>query len=561
MNYGSPPPRSGLLLLVLALGASGCTPESPKGAYFVNRAREVGLDFRHTDGNSGQHFIIETLASGVLLFDFDLDGDLDVYFPNGRALPPTREGASRVQGALFRNDGFRRFVDVTQDHRVPGTGFGIGGVIADYDGDGDLDLYLCQYGSNVLYQNGGKEGGYAFTEVTEAAGVDDPRCSTGAVFFDYDRDGDLDLYVANYCVEDFSSDPCRNNGVPRYCSPGHFKAEGDSLFRNRGDGSFDDVTESAGIGAGLGRGLGVVASDLDDDGWLDLYVANDGTENFLWHNQRDGTFKNVGLETGLALNADGDEQGSMGVDSADFNRDAKFDVFVTNYQKQLNALYRADAPRAYLDVAMTQGLGKTSLPLVGWGTGFFDYDNDGWLDLFVANGHLEDTIAGYDQSSTYKQRNQLFRNTGGGVMVEVTDTAGEGLKEVLSSRGAAFGDIDNDGDVDIVVCNSRDGPSLLVGEGTKGNWIILDLRGRKNRFAVGARVRVTAGSISQIAEVHAGSGYVSQNDLRLHFGLGAGRVVDRVEVRWTEGHREVFAGLAAGRIHTITEGSGTAGDR
>lgn len=560
MNTASPRPRSGLLLLCLALGASGCTPESPKGAHFVNRAREVGLDFRHTDGNSGQHFIIETLASGVLLFDFDLDGDLDIYFPNGRALPPTREGDSRAQGALFRNDGFRRFVDVTQDQRVPGTGFGIGGVVGDYDGDGDLDLYLCQYGSNVLYQNRGKEGGYTFTEVTEAAGVGDPRFSTGAVFVDYDRDGDLDLYVTNYCVEDFSPDPCRKNGVPRYCPPSHYKAEGDSLFRNRGDGSFDDVTESAGIGEGLGRGLGVMASDLDDDGWLDLYVANDGTENFLWHNQKDGTFKNVGLEVGLALNADGDEQGSMGVDSADFNRDAKFDVFVTNYQKQLNALYRADAPRTYLDVAMTQGLGETSLPMVGWGTGFFDYDNDGWLDLFVANGHLEDTIAGYDQSSTYQQQNQLFRNAGDGVMVEVSDEAGEGLKEVLSSRGAAFGDIDNDGDVDIVVCNSRDRPSLLVNEGTKGNWIILDLRGKKNRFAVGARVRVTAGSVSQIAEVHAGSGYVSQHDLRLHFGLGTSRVVDSVEVRWTEGHREVFAGLEAGRIHTITEGKGTAGD-
>ncbi len=552
--------RSPVTWLAFVLPAvSGCTPDPPRGAYFAGRAREAGLDFQHTDGSSGQSFIVETLASGVLLFDYDLDGDLDIYFPSGRALPPTPETIAATRNALYRNDGGLRFTDVTSKAGVPGTGFGIGGAAADYDGDGDLDLYLCQYGSNALYRNEGKAREYAFTEVIAEAGVDDDRFSAGAVFFDLDRDGDLDLYVSNYCAHDFTrSGLCRTNGVPGYCPPSHYEPAGHSRFLNRGDGTFDNITASSGIEAGRGRGMGVVATDLDDDGWLDLYVANDGSGNFLWHNQRNGTFKDIALDAGVALSADGDEQGSMGVDAADFNRDGRLDVFVTNYQKQLNALYRADAPGYFVDVGMGQGIGETCLPLVSWGTKWFDYDHDGWLDLFIANGHLEDNIHRYDQSSTYKQRNQLFRNTGGGVMLDVTDTAGEGLREVLSSRGAAFGDLDGDGDVDIVVSNSRERPSLLVNEGAKGNWIILDLRGRKNRFAVGARARMTAGSVSQIAEVHAGSSYVSQNDLRLHFGLGASRVVERAEIRWPEGHREVFVGLEAGRVHRIIEGSGTA---
>ncbi len=318
--------RSWRVFALLSL-LSGCTPGAPTGAHFVNRAREAGIDIQHTDGSSGKYFIVETLASGVLLFDYDRDGDLDIYLPNGRALPPTPETNAGTRNALYRNDGELRFTDVTREAAVPGTGFGIGGAAADYDGDGDLDLYICQYGSNAFYRNDGKEKAYGFTEVTAEVGVDDDGFSAGAVFFDLDRDGDLDLYVSNYCIQDFgTSEPCRTNDAPGYCPPSHYEAAGDSLFLNRGDGSFENITKRSGIEVGRGRGMGVVATDFDDDGWLDLYVANDGSENFLWHNQRDGTFKDIALSAGVALSVNGDEQGSMGLDCADFNRDGKFDI-------------------------------------------------------------------------------------------------------------------------------------------------------------------------------------------------------------------------------------------
>ena len=507
------------------------------------------------------YFIVETLASGVVLFDADLDGNLDIYFPNGRPLPPTNEGDAAYRGALYRNDGGLRFTDVTDAAGVPGTAFGVGGAAADIDGDGDLDLYICQYGENVLYRNVSEAGSIRFEEVPGVGGATDARFSAGASFFDYDRDGDLDLYVTNYCQQSFeTSKPCLNQGVAGYCAPGQYPAAGDSLFKNLGDGIFENATAAAGLekpASKRGRGMGVVATDVDDDGWLDVYVANDGSENFLFRNRGDGTFVDVALEAGVALSVNGDEQGSMGVAVADFDRDGHVDIFCTNYQKQLNALYRGDAEQFYADVGMGQGLGESCLPMVSWGTKFFDYDHDGWLDLFIANGHLEDNIHRYDQSSTYLQRNQLFRGTGAGRFAEVTGTAGPGLAVEASSRGAAFGDIDGDGDIDIVVCNSRGKPSLLVNEGgPRGHWVMLDLRDRRGRHAIGASVRLTAGRLKLSGEVRAGSSYLSQNDLRLHFGLGGAQQADTVEVRWPDGTREVFDRLAAGAVHELKQGSG-----
>jgi len=538
---------------------AGCTQDG--AVRFTEGARAAGLVMQHTDGSSGKYYIVETLASGVILFDFNLDGALDVYLPNGRPLPPTPEGNQRFSNALFANDGKGKLTNVTREKGVPGTGFGTGGAAGDHDGDGDLDLYVCQYGPNVLYRNNGKEGGWTFTDVTREAGCDDARFSAGACFFDLENDGDLDLYVTNYCIDDLkTSDPFWEGKSPRYHAPSHYKAEGHSLFKNKGDGTFEDVTESSGASnvSEPGRGMGVMATDINADGLLDLYVANDGTANFLFKNLGGGKLEEVGMASGTALSSDGSEMGSMGVDAGDADRDGTFEIIVTNFQKQLNNLYRPVRPGFYTDTAMAQGLGETCLPMVSWGVKLFDYDHDGWLDIFIANGHLEDHIHEYDQSTSFLQQNQLFHNEGKGVFKEVSSSAGPGLQEKKSSRGAAFGDLDNDGDIDIVVCNSRDAPSLLWNEGgNRRSWVLLELSGIKNKFAVGAFVRVTAGGVTQSGEVRAGSSYISQNDLRLHFGLGDAETVDRVEVDWPGGKKEAFSSLPARRIHRLTEGTGT----
>jgi len=554
-------------------GGSGSTATDAATAdgftTFVERASAAGIDFRHTDGSSGNYYIVETLASGVGLFDFDQDGDLDIYLLSGRALPPTPAGNAdpRAQNELWENLGGGHFRDVTDAKRVPGVGFSIGCCAGDYDGDGDLDLYVTGFGSNVLYRNDRVEAGsagarsaYAFTDVTQEAGVDDPRFSAGCAFVDHDRDGDLDLYVANYCEVDFAtSQPCRNNGVPGYCAPGQYKPVHDAFFRNDGAGKFTEVGREVGVvtdapaGPGPKWGMGVTVFDWNDDGWPDIYVANDVSDNFLLENQQNGKFRHVALEHGVAVSTDGTEQGSMGVASGDFDRDGRSDVLVTNYHKQLNALYRHEGAFGFSDQALGKGLGESTLPMVSWGTAFFDADHDGWLDIFIANGHLEDQIHLYDDSSEYRQQNQIFRNRGGS-FVEVTERAGPGLAEKLSSRGAAFGDIDGDGDVDIVVNNSRERPSLLINECTqRRSWVRLELRGRRNRFAIGARVRVTANGVTWIADVQSGGSYCSQNDLGLHFGLGDAARVERVEVRWPEGGVSMFADLEVGRTHVLEE--------
>ena len=536
----------------LLAAAAGCDRGGSWDMSFVEVFGTTGIDFQHTDGSSGKYFIVETLASGVGLFDYDGDGDLDVYLLNGGRLPPA-EGKRGASNALLRNEGGGTFTDVTREVGVPGVAFSIGCCVGDTDGDGDLDLYVTGFGSNVLYRNEGAAAGFRFTDATREAAVDDRRFSAGCAFVDIDGDDDLDLYVSNYCAVDFdTAEPCTHNGVPGYCPPGQYTPVTDSLFLNLGDGTFRDISEESGVAEKARWGMGVLTLDYNGDGRTDIYVANDVSDNFLFENLGGGRFRNVALEAGVALSSHGDEQGSMGLAAGDIDRSGELDLVVTNYQKQLNALYVRDGG-AFSDVAMGRGLGSDCLPLVSWGAGFHDFDHDGWLDLFIANGHLEDRIAEYDQSSTYLQRNQLFKNHEGRFRA-ISLEAGPGLAEEKSSRGAAFGDIDGDGDVDIVVSNSRDRPSLLLNEGKHdGGWVMLELRGQKNVFAIGARVVLEAGGVRHVREVRSGGSYTSQSDLRLHFGLGRAGKVDRVEVRWPGGGSSVREDLEIGRLHVVRE--------
>jgi hypothetical protein len=538
--------------------------ERPAGAvYYEDLAPDMAIDFVHTDGSSGKYFIVETLASGAALFDYNSDGLLDLYFANGRMLPPGAEAAGTVIGAtqsnvLFKQGAGGQFEDVTATANVPGTGFGIGAIVGDYDADGDLDLYVTQYGSNLLYQN---QGNGTFKDVTEQAKVIGDGFSACASFFDYDADGDLDLYVSTYCLVNFETDkPCKHLEVYGYCSPESYVAADDFLYRNEGDGTFTDVSEASGIRkvSPKGRGLGVIATDLTGDGKIDIFVANDGTENFLFENKGDGTFEDIALVRGVAMDMNGDEQGCMGVDISDFNNDGRPDIVVTNYQKQSNALYTQDESGFFTDAATSSRLGTKSLPWVGWGTNFLDYDNDGKLDVFIANGHLEDNIKDYDQSSTYLQSNQLLRNTGSNNgksgFGDVTDFSGPGLKIVLSTRGAAFGDIDNDGDIDIVLCNSRSKPNVLINDGgNQKHWIGFKLSAKQDPFALNASVTLHIDGKKHTREVRSGGSYASQNDLRLHFGLGTTTRIPRAEVRWPDGSVQVLGTLEVDQYHEVRQ--------
>ena len=576
MMTGNRPPQSSCvqtfkasLAVLLLLSTTGCKEETNKTrpvvrgkdsspARFLEKSAEAGITFQHTDGSTGEYYIVETLASGVGLIDFNNDGHLDIYFLNGCPLPPPEDLASCPPNALYRNRGDGTFEDVTREKGLEARGFSIGCGAGDYDSDGDLDIYVAGFGRNHLYRNNGAKEGFSFTEVTSEAGVDDPRFSAGACFLDYDRDGHLDLYVSNYCEVNFaSSKPCFNNNAPGYCAPGQYTPVHDSLFRNNGDGTFEDVSQRSGIARdpepGPKWGMGIAVCDFNNDGWPDIYLANDVSDNFLFENQKDGTFKNIATEAMAAVGLDGAEQGSMGVDAGDFDGDGSFDLIVTNYHKQLNALYHNEGKFGFSDQALSRGLGDSTLPMVSWGTRLLDYDNDGQLDLFIANGHLEDQIDRYDQSSEYRQRNQLYRGENKR-FTEITKGGGSGLKEKLSSRGAAFGDIDNDGDIDIVICNSRERPSLLINETpNKNTWLSLKLKGKKDPYALGARASVTAAGRTQVAEVRSGGSYVCQNDLRLHFGLASSKKAEKVIIRWPGGNSSTFENLEANREHLLEE--------
>ncbi len=516
--------------------------------------RETGIDFRHTDGSSGSRYIVETVTAGLALFDYDDDGDIDAYFLNGAPLRGAKTHAP-ARNALYRNDGHWHFTDVTDRAGVGDTGYGLGVAVADYDNDGDADLYLNNYGPNVLHRNNGDG---TFTDVTAAAGVGcGNKVGAGACFLDMDCDGDLDLYVAHYLKFSYATHAqATSKGVAVYAGPTYYPAEPDTLLRNNGDGTFTDVSVASGVAAHSGWGMGIVCGDYDNDGDTDLFIANDLCENFLLQNDGTGKFEEVGLIAGTAYDLHGDEQGSMGVDCGDYNNDGHLDFYQTSYQHQLASLFRNLGDGVFEDATLATGAGAGTLSMVTWGCGFVDFDSDGRRDLFVACGHLHDNVEQFDDTTSYHARNILLRNTGGERFVDVSDHCGGGLAVRLSSRGAGFDDLDNDGDVDAVILNSRREPTILENVSNSGHhWLQVRLRGGKtNRDGVGAHVKVVAGDLTLLDEVHSGRGYQSHYGTRLHFGLGKRQRVDRIEVRWIGGGVDLLEDVAVDRLITIAEG-------
>ena len=523
--------------------------------HFTDITEQAGIKFRHV-ASPEKKYIVESMSGGVALFDYDNDGLPDIYFVNSLTVDMVKSGG-KTRSALYHNNGDGTFTDVTDKAGVGDVGWGMGAVVGDYDNDGFDDLYVTCLGKNHLFHNNGDG---TFTDVTDKAGVGDPRWSTGAAFFDYDGDGRLDLFVSNYVDFDINHLPefgkgrtCQYKGVPVQCGPRGLPGAGDSLYHNNGDGTFTDVSKKAGVNDPNGYyGLGVIASDFDGDGLADIYVANDSTPNFLYHNNGDGTFKEIGFPSGTAVNDNGSEQGSMGVTLGDYDHDGRLDLFVTNFADEYNTLYHADGPDSFTDVSYKAKVAEVSLPYVGWGTKFFDYDNDGWVDLFVANGHV------YPQLENYKQRKLVHHNNRDGTFTEVAEQLGPALTEKRAARGVAFGDIDNDGDVDIVVGDLDGPPQVLRNDGGNANNSVLikTVGVKSNRDGIGARVKVVAGDLSQVDEVRSGGSYISQSDLRLHFGLEKRAKIDLIEVRWPSGVVDKITNAGVNKILTVKEGQG-----
>jgi len=529
--------------------------------HFSDITDSAGITFRHNSAPE-KKYIVESIGGGVAVFDYDNDGCMDIYFTNALTVD-TASDPHASRSALYHNNCDGTFTDVTEKSGLAYPGWANGVVAADFDGDGFEDLYVTCLGHNHLYHNNGNG---TFTDITGHAGVDDPRWSTGAAVADYDKDGLLDLFVSNYVDINLSKLPefgktkfCQYRGVPVQCGPKGLPGAGDSLFHNNGDGTFTNVSKKAGVSDPEGRyGLGAIWTDVDGDGWLDLFVANDATGNYLYHNNKDGTFTEIGLQAGVSLDDDGVPLGSMGVTVGDYLHTGQFGIFITNFSGEHATLYRHDKPLLFTDVSYASKVAPVSTPYVGWGTGFFDYDNDGWPDILAVNGHVYPQMENASVGTTYRQRMLLFHNEHDGKFLEVASESGAALMMPRASRGVAFGDLDNDGFIDVVVNNLDGKPTILKNDGgSRNNWITMKLVGSgKNRDAIGARVKVVSAELTQWDEVHAGGSYLSSNDPRLHFGLQKKTKVDLIEVHWPDGRLETVTNVSANNFLVIEEGKG-----
>src|SRR5437660_2581734 len=551
-----------VLGLFLSLVASAQTPAPKLLPQFKDVAKEAGLTVSHIS-TPEKKYIVESMSGGAGLIDCDNDGKLDIITVNGSTIDRFRQGGDPMI-TLYHQEADFKFSDITKIASLNRKGWGMGVAVADYDNDGLPDIYVTGYGGNALYRN---LGNCKFQDVTDKAGVAAGGFSTGAAWADYDRDGFVDLFVSRYVHVDmnklptFGSDEknCRFKGILVQCGPWGMQGESDLLFHNRGDGTFEEVSKKAGVDdPDHHYGLGAVWGDYDNDGWPDLYVANDAGPNFLYHNRRDGTFEEEGLVQGIAVGVDGMQQGSMGVDWGDYDHDGRLDMIVTNFVNQSDTLYRNLGRQGFVDVTGTSHIAKTTYPYVRWGTAFFDMDHSGWMDIFVAQRHVYPQVDSLPGEAHYRQPMLLFRNRRDGTFEEVSAAAGLTAMPLASRRGAAFGDISNDGCLDIVVLNVGEPPSLLLNHCQNGNHrVLFKLVGtQSNRLGIGARVTVNSGKLVQFSEVRSGGSYLSQNDLRLHFGLGAEAKMSVVTIAWPSGKTVTLHDIPADFIYTILEGKG-----
>jgi enediyne biosynthesis protein E4 len=537
---------------------------------FKDVSAESGMNVSHIS-TAENRYIIESMSGGAAVFDCDSDGFLDVATVNGSSVENFKKGGDLFVTLYRQIDGAKtvtpKFENITTAANLTRKGWGMGVTAVDFDGDGILDLFATGFNGNALYRG---KGGCKYEDVTEKSGVKGIGFQTGAAWADYDRDGDLDVFVAGYVTLDLnnlpvfgSSQTCSFKGIRVQCGPRGLPGETDFFYRNKGDGIFEDVGAKIGVGdAKKYYGLGAIWGDYDNDGWLDLYVANDGTPNYLYKNNQDGTFTDVGAETGTSYSGDGVEQGSMGVTWGDYDNDGFLDLFVTNFDNEHNTLYKNLGAKGFLDVSFETKLGAVSKPFVGWGVSFEDFDNDGLLDLLIVNGHVYPQLemVKSEKGAGFRQNLLLERNLGNGKFEDITKQSGLQNLPLFSRRGAAFGDLNNDGLVDVVITNLGDKPTVLLNtsENTNQKIIFKLVQNGKNKDAIGSRITLKTDKRSMIREVQAGGSYLSQNDFRLHFGLGSGEKIESVEVRWSDGKIEKISGVQPNQINMVTQGKGLA---
>jgi enediyne biosynthesis protein E4 len=520
-----------------------------------------GIHFKHTAAPE-KKYILESMSGGVLLIDYDRDGWPDIYFTNSPSVDMVLKN-QKSRGALYHNNHDGTFSDVTDKAGIGSPCFAMGGAVADYNNDGWPDIYVTCFGGNVLYRNNGDG---SFSNVTVKAGVADGRWSTGAAFGDYDNDGYVDLMVANYVdfrLNDLpqfgSSATCKYMGIDVQCGPRGLKGAGDSLFHNNGDGTFTNVAKSAGVDDPSGYyGMGVVWADFNNSGRPDIYVANDSTPNFLYRNDNHGKFTDIGLESGTAVSEDGSEQASMGIAIGDYNHTGLESIYVTNFSGDYDTLYRNNGNYDFRDVSYPSGVALPALPWVKWGTAFADLDDDGWLDLITVSGHVYPQVENAPQAGGYRQPKVLNMNQANGTFCDASAEAGPALMEKRVSRGLAVGDLFNDGNMDVVIEDLDASPMLLRNRGIPGrHWVSFELAGTKsNRAAIGAKIKIVAGGMRQSDEIHSGGSYLSQNDLRVHFGLAAATKIDSLEIRWPSGAIDQLKDLAVDKFYSVLEAKG-----